>query len=198
MAHSFAHFYHAIGEWAKARGIEVKDESLPPGKAGEFNGPLVKMNCAYDLEERSYYLIHALGSIILWSLNKDDVAQMFSDLRDAKGEKTTNPTRFEKAIAKYRDFETAASELAVWLLDQLGQQVMLPSYTNFMRADLEAMTEFHLKGVAPVWSAFFNRWNHEIASGQRQLLPFVPKPILPFRAVKIEKQEILQRQVDYR
>jgi hypothetical protein len=194
MTTSFEHCYQTIGEWAVAHGIQVRDEALPPGKAGEFDGILVRMNRAYDAEERSYYLAHALGSIILWSLNKTDVAQLFIDLRDAKTEKAINPIRFEAALGRYRDFEVAASELAVSLLDQLGQCDKVPRYTHFMRADLEAMTEFHRMGRAPVWATFLNRWNYDVASGRRQVLPFDPKAIPPFQPLHIERQENLQRQ----
>jgi hypothetical protein len=152
------------------------------------------MNCEYGVEERLYYLIHALGSVVLWSLDKASVAQTFDELRDAKSEKADDPARFEAAIARYRDFEVEASELAVWLFEHLDQRDNVPSYTNFMRADLEAMTEFHRTSEAPVWSEFFGGWNHEVASGRRQVLAFDPKPIRPFQPVPIERQEILQRQ----
>jgi hypothetical protein len=196
MAHSFGHCYEAVCEWATAHGIRVNEEALSPGKAGEFDGLNVTMNRDYEAEERVYYLIHALGSIVLWSLNKVGIAELFSQLRDTKSGKADDPARFETAIAKYRDFEVEASKLAVWLFDQLGNRDKVPSYTNFMRADLEEMTEFHRTGIAPVWSKFFDRWNHEVASGSRHVAPFDPKPIPPFQPVRIERQEILQRQID--
>jgi hypothetical protein len=194
MAHSFGRCYEAVCEWATAHGIRVNEEALPSGKAGEFDGLNVTMNRDYKAEERIYYLIHALGSVVLWSLNEAGIAEMFSELRDKKSEKADDHARFETAIAKYRDFEVEASKLAVSLFDQLGQPDKVSPYTNFMRADLEAMTEFHRTGIAPVWSKFFDRWNHEVASGSRQVAPFDPKPIPPFQPVRIERQEILQRQ----
>lgn len=191
MRDSLQDCYQAICEWATMHGIQVKGEELPPGKAGEFDGLNVTMNREYEAEERVYYLIHALGSIVLWSLNSAGVAEMFSELRDAKSKKADDPARFETAIAKYRDFEVEASKLAVWLFGQLGQRENVSPYTNFMRADLEAMTGFHRTSIAPVWSKFFDRWNHEVASGSRRVVPFDPKPIRPFQPVPIEQQEIL-------
>jgi len=194
MTSDFVPCYQAVCEWAAVHGIAIKEEALPPGKAGEFTGRLVTMNHEYGAEERLYYLIHALGSIVLWSSNKAGVEQMFNDLRDAKSEKAHNPSRLETAIVSYRRFEVEASEHAVWLLGQLGQGEKVPSYTNFMWADLEAMTEFHRTGKAPVWCEFFDRWNHDVASGRRPVRPFNSKPIPHFQPVLTERQEILQRQ----
>jgi len=46
-----------------------------------------------------------------------------------------------------------------------------------MRADLEAMTEFHRTGRAPVWHDFFSRWTADVAAGRRYLEPFQVQPI---------------------
>ena len=82
----------------------------------------------------------------------------------------------------------------MWLLAEQGHTAVLSLYANFMRADLEALTEFHRSGRAPVWHAFFHHWNEEVARGLRKLLPFIPRPIPPFRPLRIENQEILQEQ----
>jgi hypothetical protein len=118
---------------------------------------------------------------------------MFDELRDAKKARA-DPARLERAIAAYRDFETESSEFAVWLLGELGHAGAVPSYTNFMRADLEALTAFHRTGVAPAWRDFFACWNEDVAAGRRDVEPFRPKPLPPFTAVPIERQEILQTQ----
>jgi len=121
---------------------------------------------------------------------------MFDELRDAKPEKETRPDRFDRALARYRAFETESSEFAVWLLADCGYFRVGGASSNFMRADLEAMSEFHRTGRAPIWRSFFQKWNDDVAAGRRQLVPFEPKPVPPFQPVKIEKQEILQRQED--
>jgi hypothetical protein len=63
-----------------------------------------------------------------------------------------------------------------------------------MRADLEALTEYHRTGKAPVWRDFFALWNADVASGRRVVTPYTPKPLPAFTPVAIERQEILQKQ----
>jgi hypothetical protein len=194
MAMEFDQIYLAIKKWAKTHGIEVDEKELTVKKAGEFNGVTVKMNNLYTPEDRTYYLAHSLGSIVRWSLSHNAVQQMFDNLRAAKKGKEADPTSLERAIEAYRAFEIESSEFAVWLLNELGGTEAVPSYTNFMRADLEALTEFHRIGQAPVWRDFFAHWNEEVAQGRREVPPFRPKPIPPFQPVHIENQEILQEQ----
>jgi len=135
-----------------------------------------------------------LGSIVRWSLSRDAVQQLFDELRDSKETKQERAQRFEKAIQQYRDFETESSEFAVWILVQLGYGDAVGTYSNFMRADLESMTQFHRTGQAPVWRKFFEQWNRDVAIGRRHVELFSPKPIPDFQPVKTENQEILQRQ----
>jgi hypothetical protein len=71
MTRRFHRIYHDICIWAKDHGIEVQDDHLPVGQAGEFDGPTATMNSDYDLEERTYYLTHAIGSVVRWSLAND-------------------------------------------------------------------------------------------------------------------------------
>ena len=194
MSTAFPRVYHAIGNWARLQNVEVRDEELPKGKAGEFNGVTVTMNRTYDLEERAYYLIHALGSIVTWSLDKCDVQAMFDELRAAKEVKAADAARFERAILRYRAFEIGSSEFAVWLLADLSFPEVVAPYTNFMRADLEAMTRFHREGIAPVWHIFFSQWNEDVARGRVKIDLFEPKPVPSFHVAEIEKQEILQQQ----
>ena len=164
------------------------------GKAGEFDGVSITMNSDYSAEERVYYMVHALGSIVPWSLSRDAVQRLFDELRDAKKTKHEQPERFEAAIQRYRDFETESSKYAVWLLTKLGYGNVVASYSNFMRADLDSMTQFHRTGQAPVWRTFFEKWNRDVATGRRHIELFSPKPIPHFQPVKTENQEILQRQ----
>ncbi len=118
----------------------------------------------------------------------------FDELRAAKGEKETDPARLERAIERYRAFEIESSEFAVWIFLAHDHPEVMPPYTNFMRADLEALTEFHRSGRAPVWRDFLTRWNEQVASGETEVLPFHPKPIPTFTPRHIDNQEILQQQ----
>jgi hypothetical protein len=193
MTSQFECVYPDVEHWCQAHGIELQQRSLSPEKAGEFNGLRVVMNLDYDLEQRLYYLMHAVGSIILWSRTVSAVQQVFDELRDAKETKETDSHRLQQAIERFRAFESESSELAVWLFGDLGHAGVIRSYTNFMRADLEAITEFHRTGRAPIWRVFFEAWNADVAAGRRRVDSFSPKPIPPFRPVEIENQEILQR-----
>jgi Catalase len=67
-----------------------------------------------------------------------------------------------------------------------------PTYTDFMRADLEAMTEVSSdrksSGVAR-----FARWNIEVQSGVKHVLTFSSKALPASTPVEIENQEIMQQ-----
>jgi hypothetical protein len=192
MQTNFNTIYQKVRDWAEDHGVHVLERQLPHGKAGEFNGVSITMNGDYEAEEIVYYLVHALGSIIRWSLSRSDIQAMFDELRAAKKEGV--PTRLEQAIEPYRAFEIESSEFAVWLLYDLGYSEIVANYTNFMRADLEALTQFHRTGKAPVWRTFFSQWNEDVAAGRRQVPAFQAKPIPIFVPQKIENQEILQEQ----
>ncbi len=192
MAASMKRVFRDVRAWARQHDIVVRRRRMTAGKAGTFDGVSVTMNTSYPQEEEIYYLMHALGSIVRWSLSGADVQRMFDELRAVKA--TPDKARLEKAIESYRAFENEASEFAVAVFEKLGHTEVIAPYTNFMRADLEALTEFHRHGKAPIWRDFFARWNAEVAAGQRQVLAFEPKPVPPFTPQLIEKQEILQEQ----
>ncbi len=194
MTTAFEQVYQDVQAWAEGHGIRVRHEKLKPEKVGAFDGLSVTMNSDYGAEERTYYLVHALGSLVRWSQSRPAVQEMFEELCAAKESRETDPARLERAIENYRAFETELSEFAVWLLSVLGHADVECAYTNFMRADLEALSEFHRRGQAPVWGDFFARWCEEVASGRRRVLPYSPKSIPPFVPVRIENQEILQEQ----
>ncbi|MDB5391422.1 MAG: hypothetical protein JWM11_7068 [Planctomycetaceae bacterium] len=189
---SFEQVYHRLRKWAETHSIRVADSSLAAGKAGEFDGISITMNSAYDAEERAYYLAHALGSTIGWSLDQTAIQEMFAELRDAKLEKSAD--RLENAIMGYRAFENDSSAYAVSILNELGVPQLIGSFTNFMRADLEALTEYHRCGQAPVWRDFFSRWNAEVTRGLKKVAPFQAKPVPHFSPLRITLQEILQQQ----
>jgi hypothetical protein len=196
MVGNFDQIYESVRNWAEAHSIPVTKSQLPAGKAGEFDGLSIIMNSAFGPEERVYYLTHAIGSIVCWSLDGNSVQEMFDELRHAKEKPESTQADLDLAIDRYRNFETESSRFAVWLLGELGQDSVVARYTNFMRADIESMTEFHRNGRAPVWRVFFARWNDEVAYGKRDIAPFQPRPIPPVRRVRIERQEILQQQVE--
>lgn len=179
--------------WAAARGIRVDRRRLRPDQAGKFDGVSATLNSDYAAEELAYYLAHALGSVVRWSLSRDAVQAMFDELRAAKKDRP-DAARLERAVAAYRAFEVESSEYAVTLLAEAGHADAVPPYTNFMRADLEALTEFHRTGRAPVWRDFFARWKADVAAGRRAVAPFQARPVPPFTPARIEEQEILQRQ----
>jgi hypothetical protein len=194
MTLDFSQTYEAVRDWATARGITVQESDWSANKAGEFDGISVTMNARYTAEERTIYLAHALGSMVRWSLSLPQVQEMFNELRAAKKEKDSDPKRLEQAIAKYQAFEIESSEFAVWLLARLGHSHVIPHFTNFMRADLEALTQFHRSGRAPIWRDFFAEWNEQVNQGRRSIQPFAAKSIPAFHPKSIEKQEILQQQ----
>jgi hypothetical protein len=193
MSIDFENLIRGVEQWCAAHGISLKEDVLPAEKAGEFTGRSVVMNGDFEPQDRLFYLSHAIGSIVLWSRNKAAVQQMFDELRDAKKNSHSEPHRLDRAIGRYRSFEIQSSELAVSLLDQCGGSDVIGAYTNFMRADLDAMTQFHRTGRAPVWRGFFRKWNGDVLAGRRQVEPFQAKPIPAFQPIEIEKQEILQR-----
>ncbi len=135
MSIAFDQAEKAVATWAESHGIRVRQRRLKADKAGEFDGVSFMLNSDYPAEDCTYYLSHALGSIVRWSLSHDAVQRMFGELRDAKKDRG-DTARLERAIAKYRAFETESSEYAVWLLAELGHAAAVPGYTNFMRADL--------------------------------------------------------------
>ena len=182
-----------VRAWAEAHGVQVRLQPLKRELAGVFDRVSASLNTGFGVEELTYYLAHALGSMVRWSLSRDAVQALFDELRAAKADGADAP-RLSRAITAYRAFEVESSEFAVWLLTELGHEDAVAAFTNFMRADLEALTEFYQSGQAPVWRAFFARWNKEVAAGQRQVEPFRPKPIPAFTPVVIENQEIVQKQ----
>jgi hypothetical protein len=194
MTIAFESIYDDVRGWAEDHHVRVTERTMPRNRAGEFDGLAVVLNSIYEPEERLYYLIHAIGSIVRWSFNKSDVLAMFDELDVAKKNKQADSKRLDQALDRYRGFESESSAFAMWLFAQLGHFDAIPPYTNFMRADLESMTEFHRNGQAPVWRDFFARWNEDVACGRRKVTPFHSKTIPPFRPVQIEKQEVLQQQ----
>jgi hypothetical protein len=184
--------YADLRSRAEALALRVTEEPLPLETAGKFDSRSVTMNSAYDLEARCFYLVHAVGSIARWCEQPEESKDVFIELRTARKHRQADPGRLERALVPYRAFEEAASEHAVWLLADLGYGEIIPRYTNFARADLEALTAFHRSGVAPVWRDFFAAWNARVQRGEQPVPPYQPKPVPPLRPVRMHQQEVLQ------
>jgi hypothetical protein len=182
-----------ITRWAEDHGIRVDLRRLGREQVGVFNGVSIALNDMYDARELTFYFVHALGSIIIWSRDSITTQKMFDELRDAKTDKSDR-ARLEVAIDAYQKFEIESSELAVGLLQILKLDACVADYTSFLRADLAAMTIFHRTGEAPVWADFLAQWNSDVANGRRIVEPFQPRAIRTFKPIRIERQEILQKQ----
>jgi hypothetical protein len=160
--------------------------------AGKFDGLSITINPDHDLEARCFYLAHSFGSIVEWSLEYRDVSRLFGELREAKKSRDREPERFEHALDRFSTFENVASEYAVWLLADIGEQEVVGRYTEFFRADLESMRIYHREGVAPPWPAFFADWKASVARGDRTVMRYTPRPVPPFTPVLIQEQEVVQ------
>jgi hypothetical protein len=172
-------------------------------KSGDVRSARIRRGFSTDAPSRSTnsiriensYVISRTpwASIVRWSLSKPRVQSMFDNLRVAKKD-PGDKHRLERAIDAYRAFEIESSEFAVALLSEVGEREVIPFYTNFMRADLEALTEYHRTGQAPIWRDFFDTWNENVAANRQIVAPFPPKPIPSFKPTTIETQEIIQKQ----
>ncbi len=194
MAGDFDKLYSVLAAWGARHAIHVDEADLDEDTPGEFDGLSVTMNRGYDPEQRCYYLMHALGSIVQYSLDPPRWKGMFDELRAAKAARPRHAERIEAAIGDFLTYEEAASDFAVHILIETGHADLIPSYTNFARADLEAMTYFHREGAAPVWPTFFADWNRRVAAGEQPVKPFRPLPIPAFHPVPMREQEIVQEQ----
>lgn len=186
------HLYNKLRQRAESYGITVGEAPLGKDTAGKFDGPSITINSDNDPAERVFFLAHSVGSIARWALATEQAAAVYRELRQAKQRKEAEPERFERALDGFGSFEEIASEHAVWLLADVGGADAVAPYTAFARADLAAMIEFHRTGTAPQWSAFFARWREKVARGEITVRPYQPRPIPPFRPVKIDTQEIVQ------
>jgi hypothetical protein len=194
VAGEFGQLYADLADRAAEYGVRFGSKALPPETPAVFDGPTVTLDPSYDTESRCYYLAHALGSTVQWSTDFAGSRAVFDELRAAKGAPEADPGRFERAVAAHRAFEERSSGHAVWLLAELGHAWAVPGYTVFFRADLAAITEFHRTGVAPVWREFYPEWKRRAAGGEVEVRPFDPRPVPPFRPVRIPAQEVVREE----
>lgn len=178
-----------LERFISAHGVDVRLRQMEVEKPGEFDGPSITINPKHDQTACCFYLAHSFGSIYQWSTDFEHARKVFDDLRQAKKD---SRDLFEQALERWRRFEEASSEHAVWVLGEAGHAEVIDPYTVFFSADIEAMTVFHRTGKEPRWPDFFAVWKEGVAKGQIQIEPFRPKPVARFRPVRIEKQEVLQ------
>jgi hypothetical protein len=178
--------------FVEAAGIEVRRTPLPRDTPAEFDGRSITLAAALDADAAAFILLHSFGSIVGWSLDKPGVTALLDDMRAAKGAREADPDRFERALARFRAFEIASSEYAVWALEAIGHPEAVAPYTTYFRADVEAITLFHRCGRAPVWDAFYKQWTADAAAGTRHIEPFQPKPVPPFTPTHTERQQVKQ------
>jgi hypothetical protein len=179
-----------LADRVRRYGIAVNVEHLPVETPGRFDGPSITVNSSHQLLEQCYHLAHAFGSIVAWSVDLSGATRVFNELRLAKRE--DDDQRLERALAAFAQFEETASRYAVWFLEDAGHGKLIGSYTEFFRADLEAMRVFHREGVAPVWPEFFAAWKQSVAEGTITVKPYSPLPVPPFVPVRIPAQEVVQ------
>jgi hypothetical protein len=184
--------YERLRASCAARGVRVLEREMEPETTGVFDGPTIVTNTAYDLETRCHNVAHSLGHIAQWSLDHDAHHRLYERLYAAKAASANDPEPLRLALESFRAYEEEASQYAAWLLGEAGCDDALPAFTNFARADIEAIVGFHRDGIAPVWREFFAGWNDDVTLGRRQSQPFEPKPIPPFTPRLITPQEVIQ------
>ena len=189
---SFAELMAALQDYVRTRDVRVHSRAMTLERPAEFDGVSITINTRHDLESRCYYLLHSFGSIVGWSVDFDRVTAIFDTLRLAKASRELEPEALEEAIEAFRGFEERASEYGVFALHDLGCPSAVPGFSEFFRADLEAITEFHRRGRAPVWPEFLALWQSDIAAGRRVDRPFHSRPIPSFQPKPIERQEVTQ------
>jgi|GEM_PF-3532291 len=173
-------------------GVAVAERQLGPETTGTFDGLNITTNTLFDAETRCHNMAHSFGHIAQWSLDFERFRTLYDDLYAAKAEAADHPQRLEAALARFREYEEEASEYAAWLYLEIGCPEAIPAFTNFARADIEAIVGFHRDGIAPRWCEFFSAWNTRVACGECTLQAFTPRPVPPFIPRKIDEQEIIQ------
>src|SRR5262245_37903939 len=188
----WAKVYNRLKARIESYGIAVEERRLGFETTGVFDGLSITTNIDYDKETRCHNIAHSVGHIVQWSLDYPRFQKLYDDLNAAKSHKAKDPASLERALLHFRDYEEEASRYAAWLLGDSGSPQALADFTNFARADTEAIAGFHRHGIAPIWHDFFADWNQEVTEGRRLLTSFQPKPIPNFTPRLIPVQEVIQ------
>jgi hypothetical protein len=181
-----------LASYVEGHCVAVCYRMMALDKPAEFDGLSITLNPRHDPDSLAFYLAHSFGSIAAWCADLPRVEAMFDDLREAKAVRSDNPNRLERALGPFRDFEARTSEFAVRVLHDIDRHQIVPDYTVFFRADIEAITIFHRTGRAPVWQTFLARWKDEVARGVRRVEPFAPREVPAFSPRRIDLQEVKQ------
>ena len=184
--------YERLKACIESFGVAVLGKRLGLETTGVFDGLSITTNTAYDLETRCHNMAHAFGHIVQWSLDSPRFQKLYEGLNAAKANRAADPEGLRRALRDFRRYEEEASQYATWLLGHTGNADALPAFTNFARADIEAIVAFHCDGAAPAWHTFFADWNAQVARGEREPRGFEPKPVGPFTPVAIAPQEVIQ------
>jgi hypothetical protein len=184
--------YDRLESRIESGGVRVLARKLGPETTGVFDGLSITTNTACDLETRCYNLAHSFGHIAQWSLDYPRFRQLYDRLHAAKADRQADPEALEQALRRFREYEEDASGYAAWLLFDTGNADILPRFTNFARADIEAIVAFHRDGHAPPWQRFFEDWNAKVGRGELTLKPFEPRPIPAFTPIAIAPQAVIQ------
>jgi hypothetical protein len=184
--------YEQLKAWIEDHGVKVLARQLPAGTTGVFDGLTITTNTTCDLETRCYNIAHSFGHIVQWSLEGPRFQALYDDLHAAKENKQTDPDRLQSALLRFRQYEEEASQYAAWLLIAIGHAEVIPRFTNFARADIEAIVAFHRDGQALPWARFFQEWQAKVATADRPLRSFEPRPIPALTPVFIDSQEVIQ------
>jgi hypothetical protein len=184
--------YEQLEARIEPHGVRVLGRRLGPETTGVFDGLSITTNTDYDLETRCYNIAHSFGHITQWSLDYPRCQQLYDRLYAAKASKHAGPEALEQTLQHFREYEEEASQHAAWLLLDIGHAGILPSFTNFARADIEVIIALHRDGHAPVWHSFFDDWNAKVARGELKLRPFELRPIPLFTPIPIKPQEVIQ------
>src|SRR5215212_8443174 len=101
----FENLFHDLQRFIAAYGVRVPLRTMDIEKPGEFDGLSITINPSHHAEARSYYLVHAFGSIVQWSTDFERAEKVFDEVRSAKRARGQDPDRFERALKTYRGFE---------------------------------------------------------------------------------------------
>lgn len=184
--------YERLRSRIEAMGVQVHARPLGLETTGIFDGLTITTNTNYDIETRCHNIAHSLGHIAQWSIHTAHFHDLYVELNAAKANKQYDAEALARALRRFREYEEEASQYAAWLLIEAGCADALPGFTNFARADIEAIVAFHRDGFAPVWLPFFADWCERVRCGTLVVRSFEPKPIPPFTPIPIEAQEVIQ------
>ena len=178
----------ALLSWIREHGVIVRHETLPADTPAVFDGRSITLNTRFSTAEQALYAAHSFGSIVGWSLDRQGTETLFSELEEAKTRRRREKERFERALTVFRHFEEASNEFGVDVLQQVGAADWQIPYSEFFRADLDAMTLYHQEGVLPLWPLFFEGWRTR--HPERASLTFPSHPIPAFTPQSIPAQEV--------